>query len=403
MIYKVLHLLYSFLSSLFQIINSVFTSPFRSKIKVTFNANSSSSAPPVTVIAEKLIAEGGFSYIYLAHDIQNPSKQYALKRIICPDDEIMVQCKSEAKVHYTLGQHHLNILPLYGIQFINNHRTSSTSSLNDSTACYMLFPYISNGTLRDEIQRRNLLSSSSNVYSRPFTELEILQIFKGILHGVLAFHQIGLAHCDIKLENILLDIYNDRNNTNSSHTRNIDDNDDDYYNQSSRGSIGTPILMDFGSARKLVTPLSNRQVVLSLTEEAARNSTISYRAPELFEGGCRHGPNEAPIDGKVDVWSCGCVLYGMMFGTSPFEMEFRQDGQIRIVECTYLRVLGGKIPLPPKHTDVGKRYSEEIIDFCQWILNVERTVRPSLSDVIDKVDKMILSKRTFNNRREQIV
>ena len=155
--------------------------------------------------------------------------------------------------------------------------------------------------------------------------------------------------------------------------------------------------MDFGSARQLIIPLKDRKTVLKLTEEASQNSTVSYRAPELFDGGCRHGPDEPNIDGKVDVWSCGCLLYGLMYGTSPFEMEFRHDGQIRIVECTHLRVLGGNIPFPPTHRENTYGYREELKDLVKWILIVDTKQRPDLESLLVKVEKLVSSVATTSS------
>jgi serine/threonine kinase 16 len=97
----------------------------------------------------------------------------------------------------------------------------------------------------------------------------------------------------------------------------------------------TPVLMDFGSAGPVLYAIKSRGDVLRLSELAAQHCTMPYRAPELFDGGVTHGIDERPIDGQVDVWNLGCLLFGMMYGSSPFEVEFRRDGTIPIVECTY--------------------------------------------------------------------
>lgn len=334
----------------------------------------------ISATIDTKIAEGGFSYIYSAIDKTYTSKQYALKRIICPDEDTIVACRKEAKVHRTLGNSHENILPLLAVKF---------DVSQPQTICYMLFPLIQGGSLRDEITRRNLLGDDHEL-PRPLTEQQVLNVFAGILQAVLHMHEAGLAHYDIKPENILLEAYHsslhgDEEMGGSSSTR---------YN---------PILMDFGSARSLVVKLLNRRVVLNLTEEAARNSTVTYRAPELFEGGCRHGEQEPDIDGKVDAWSCGCLLYSMMFGTSPFEMDFRHDGSIKIIECTHLGVLGGKIPEPPRNSEVGQRYRKEMIDLVRWILKVERTERPTIREVLKRVEDMMgdsISSNTWKKSNE---
>lgn len=358
MIIRILYILYSALLNLMGFIVSMFSAPGKTS-KIRFDNG-------ISVSIEKKIAEGGFSYIYSAHDSSRRSRKFALKRVLCPDEEIVIACKKEAKVHRTVGNNNVNTLPLLGLKF-------DTSSLQ--TKCYMLFPLITGGSLRDELSKRKLLINSVIESDRsPFTETQLLWLFKGILRGVLSMHDMGFAHRDIKLENVLLD---------KRIGKEVD------VEIGSRLGLSTPVLMDFGSASSLVVKLSNRRTVLNLNDEAARNSTVSYRAPELFDGGCRHGPDEPDIDGKVDVWSCGCVLYGMMYGTSPFEMEFLHDGSIRIVECTYLRVLSRNIPFPPKESEVGERFSHELMDLVIWILNLERKNRPELYEVLKRVEDIL--------------
>lgn len=371
MIDDILRLVLGLLRQAIAFIQTCFAS-FRGKRTIDFDTG-------ISATIEHQIAEGGFSYIYLAHDADSPSTKYALKRIICPDEETRIACRAEAKVHRVLG-HHENIMPLKGMKF----DTSSGGSGNRESLCYMLFPLISGGSLRDAISARRILDDESiinhsNQQSRDgryFTNEEILNVFIGLLKGVKSLHDAGYAHCDIKLENILLD-------------KSLSDFRDEEMGNGRSSGLGTPILMDFGSARKLVIKLTDRKTVMNLTEEASQNSTISYRAPELFDGGCRHGPNEPDIDGKVDVWSCGCVLYGLMYGTSPFEMEFRQDGSIKIVECTHLRLLSGKIPSPPKSRAAAYGYTKALQDLVDWILTVDRKERPNLDSVLDRAETLL--------------
>ena len=353
----------------------------------------------ISATVEHQIAEGGFSYIYLAHDTNSPHVKYALKRIICPDRETMDACRSEANVHRILmfdldldhqHDHREHIMQLLGIKFDSNDR-------NDRL-CYMLFPLVTGGSLRDEVTKRQLLQLDGSYNSttvtmnepRYLTTMQILNIFLGLLNGVKVMHDAGYAHCDIKLENVMLD------NKFRHYKGNHDHGNDEELglglgkNNDENGMLGTPILMDFGSARSLVIQLRDRRTVLNLTEEAAKNSTISYRAPELFDGGCRHGPNEPDIDGKVDVWSCGCVLYGLMYGTSPFEMEFRQDGSVRIMDCNQLRVLG-KIPQPPKSKQALYGYRSELNDLVEAMLIVDRRERPDIDAVIGRVENAVVS------------
>ena len=321
-----------------------------------------------TVTIHQKIAEGGFSYIYTATD--SLGRSYALKRMMCNDDEMMEACRKEVDVHRNIRGDH--VLHLFNVKY--------TPAGGNSMMCYMLFPLITGGSLRDEVNKRKLLSDDLGII-RPMKERQVLTLFKGVLKGVKSLHDAGYAHCDVKLENVLLDLPSSKSNSFGD--------DEMGFSMSQLRDPGKPILMDFGSARQLVIELKDRRTVLRVTEEASQNSTISYRAPELFDGGCRHGSLEADIDGKIDVWSCGCLLYGLMYGASPFEMEFRKDGSVRIVDCTHLRILGGKIPKPPAKRVSVYQYSPLIHDLVEWMCTVDRTERPSLDDVMDRVESML--------------
>ena len=53
---------------------------------------------------------------------------------------------------------------------------------------------------------------------------------------------------------------------------------------------------------------------------------------------------------RTDVWAIGCLLFAWYYGYSPFECEFIENtSNVRVVECTHLRVLS-KVPSPTKKT-----------------------------------------------------
>jgi len=262
------------------------------------------------------IAEGGFSYIFEAYPMnQNdnsgvnnePRMKYVLKRINCSNNHELIQaCKSEANVHRILFQsssassqrktnNHPNLLELLGLKFDNRE------------CCYMLFPYIPQ-SLRGEITKRNMLNEGSR-QRMPFSTREVLQIFGGLVDALIAMHDANLSHRDVKIENVLL--------KKSDHCGYRVETYDHYI----------PVLMDYGSAGPLKTivqvmnmsSLQQQQhqtsSLLSTTttkvvEDASMFTTMSYRPPELFEGGMTtmkqtstsEGAENVLDYGKVDVW-----------------------------------------------------------------------------------------------------
>ena len=97
--------------------------------------------------------------------------------------------------------------------------------------------------------------------------------FQQILHGVEHLHSNGICHRDLKPENLLLE----REDHNLK-------------------------LIDFG--------LSNTYKPKQLLSTAC--GSPCYAAPEMIAG-------KDYVGVKVDVWSCGVILYAMLCGYLPFE------------------------------------------------------------------------------------
>lgn len=278
----------------------------------------------------KQIAEGGFSYVFEAFD--RSGTKYALKRIHVGDLDELQACLNEAGVHRSLRHPHL--MPLLGL-------------CQEKLTVYLLFPLM-HQSLRSVVNKSIFETSPAK---KAFSELQVLQLMHQIMSGVAAMHEANYSHRDIKLENILLD------------------------------SMGNPVLMDFGSVGRLEERVSTRQEVLTLVESASQHTTLAYRPPELLDGGIRTG--DEPVDfGKVDVWSLGCTLFAMCFGASPFECEFRND-EIRVVECTALRILGN-VPTPP-----ADWYSSLLVETISLFLTPDRFKRPNLDEAMVEIEALI--------------
>jgi len=345
-----------------------------------------------SVRINKQIAEGGFSVVFEAVEIEttppkkikkrmknnlsyyhnnnnknNARKKYALKRVLCADDESIQKCREEAAVHSSFN--HPNLLPLLGITF------EKSKDNNDFEFCYLLFPYLSK-SLRDDINERHVLTTTQedSIKVKPYKDRELLEIFSGCVDAVIAFHEKNLAHRDIKVENIMF-----------------------------HPVSNAPILIDYGSVGPLELQVRTRSDILHISDSSAMNSTVSYRAPELFDGGTPHGKDEPAIDGRTDVWSLGCLLFAMMYGVSPFECEFVKNdnhhhhgshsdgGTVRVVECSQLRVLG-QMPRPIPNSALDRRYNKnfpELLDFVEHMLTQDRLLRPNIDQVVARLDVLL--------------
>lgn len=128
-----------------------------------------------------------------------------------------------------------------------------------------------------ELLRQNLFEFGKYImeHNEPqyFTRNRLCYIARQCLVALRFVHKLGLVHSDIKPENILLASY-------------------------SRARVK---VIDFGSS----CYLTDRQ--------SSYIQSRSYRAPEVILG--------LPYDGKIDVWSLGCVIAEMYTGQVTFQND----------------------------------------------------------------------------------
>ena len=125
------------------------------------------------------------------------------------------------------------------------------------------------------------------VKSNRLKEKEASKFFQDIVFGVEYLHRLRIVHRDLKPENLLLDNF-----------KNIK-------------------IVDFG--------LSNTYKKNELLKTAC--GSPCYAAPEMIAG-----KNYESI--KVDIWSCGVILYALLCGSLPFEDQNTSE--------LYKKILGGE-------------------------------------------------------------
>ncbi|GMM34465.1 putative serine/threonine protein kinase [Saccharomycopsis crataegensis] len=132
---------------------------------------------------------------------------------------------------------------------------------------------------------------------------------------------------------------------------------------------GIPVLCDLGSTAKAHIHIKNRQQALSLQDLAAEHCTLPYRAPELLDVS-----TGAFIDERIDIWSLGCTLYALLYGSSPFERAEAESGA-----SVSLAISSGKYEFP--RDDV---YSDNIKDLIKFCLVLDPSKRPTIEQVLSK-------------------
>lgn len=250
-------------------------------------------------IVKETLGCGSYSKVKLAMDLTGKANLVAIKIVDtgrAPRDYQSKFMPRELAIWPTLRHRHLCALH---------------ESFSDRQRVYMVGEYASRGDMLHHIQQCGVLE-----------ERQARQWLRQTMDAVHYMHQSGLAHRDLKLENLLLD---------------------DGWNIK---------LCDFGFAKALGRNLSQTYC-----------GSKSYAAPEILRG--------QPYDPvKADVWAMGVILYIMVTGKMPFD-EGKPNKQL----LEEMRALDFKWY---KYADVSLGCRNAILTMFTWAF----PARPHLSELL---------------------
>ncbi|RKP13240.1 kinase-like domain-containing protein [Piptocephalis cylindrospora] len=319
----------------------------------------------------KLLGEGGFSVVYLVQDVAT-TRLYACKKIYCPDGTDSVkEALKEAETYRMFT--HPNIIRILDVCVVQGKDGSKT--------VYIFLPYYRHGTLQDSLPP----TESGSGETGP-TERSILRMFRGVAYAVRALHDHELPEVPARRADSLDEGYGmeleerDVDGTGAERHVAYAHRDIKPGNVLIADDGMTPILMDFGSMQRARIHIRTRQQGLFEQDKAAEQCSMAYRAPELFD--IKTGTR---LDERVDIWSLGCLLYAQAYGESPFDVQLNQQGG-----SVAMAVQNGRWSFPPGHTKYSKGFQELI----RFMLVVEPRERPSIHQVIDRLDALLLQTST---------
>ncbi|KAJ8339231.1 hypothetical protein SKAU_G00360170 [Synaphobranchus kaupii] len=229
------------------------------------------------VTVEELIAEGGFSVVFLART--HNGVRCALKRMYVNNVPDLSVHKREITIMKELSGH----------KNIVSYLDSTVNMVGESVwEVLILMEFCKAGQVVKQMNQR---------FHTGFSEAEVLAVFCDTCEAVARLHQCRtpILHRDLKVENILL-------------------NDEGNY-----------VLCDFGSATHKVL-LPHKDGVTAVEDEIKKYTTLSYRAPEMIN--LHEGKG---ITTKADIWALGCLLYKLCFFSLPFG-----ESQVAICDGTFI-------------------------------------------------------------------
>ena len=221
----------------------------------------------------KYIGEGATSFVYLALD--KNKREYALKLYI--DSESYFNEVNKLK-NIISSEHIVKLISSGQGQLVRGYSYYTYKLFNHfdtGPVEYGLFEYLKNGELQNYVF----------LLKKRFSEEISRKIFLDILLAVETCHQSGISHCDIKLQNILLN-----SNFNLK-------------------------LIDFGYAKNIKDGL-----ISEIT------GSKFYNAPEMFSCATKG------YDGTLaDIFSLGVLLFVLVMGFYPFDKPNITDPKYKLI------------------------------------------------------------------------
>lgn len=209
----------------------------------------------------------------------------------------------------------------------------------EGNKAYLIMEYLRGGELLDAV-----------LDIGHYSEREARTIFRQIVSGVGYLHKRGIAHRDLKLENLLL---------------------------AEKGDITRVKIADFGLAK------GGGQSALSTI-----CGTPQYVAPEVIAKGARSGFHS--YDLSCDIWSCGVILFVLLGGYPPFydESEPRLFDKIRRGYFTF-------------DDPVWKEISDGAKNLIKRMLTVDPKKRPTSTEVLN--DPWVKEESALPPRNQQLL
>ena len=291
-------------------------------------------------IITKVLSTGGFSFVYLAQDMNKNTvaiKEYmptglALREegatVLLGKDDDAATFKHGLKCFFEEG------LALAKIDHKNIVRV--TNFFRDNNTVYMVMQYERGKSLQDYILSQ----------PEPVNEKFVRRVFSELLNGLREVHAQKLLHLDIKPANIYIRL------------------------------DGSPVLLDFGSARQTLTQAQSK---------LSPSYTPGFAPPEQYFERKQLGP-------WSDIYSVGASIYSCMMRSAPIAANLRVN-EDHLVPAT----------------KIGKGiYTEELLKIIDGCLKLDYMQRPqsvfSLQKTLLEIIKPLpIKKPSFVNKIKYVL
>lgn len=203
--------------------------------------------------------------------------------------------------------------------------------------CLIVSDYAKGGSLSKLVAQRGGRLSES----------EARVVMVRLLQGVMHMHKRGITHRDLKIENLLV---------------------------MSKDDVSSVVIADVGMAKQLGD--SGNGIEYGGTDDVDHSVCGSplFMAPEMISSASKNvdkGRVLACYGQKVDIWSCGIIVFMLLSGETPFIAE----SLARLFDC----IRKGNYNF---NTPVWENVSPEGKNFVRHLLTVDCQERPSAAEAL---------------------
>ena len=275
----------------------------------------------------RILGEGGYGIVYLAEQQRPVRRRVALKVIKPGMDSKQVIARFEAERQALALLDHPNIAHVFN------------AGTTEAGRPYFAMEYVKGVPITEHCDTHKL------------TIEERLHLFLAVCEAVQHAHQKAIIHRDIKPSNILV---------------------------SYEGKQAVPMIIDFGVAKALSQPLTERTLV---TEQAQIVGTPEYMSPEQAD------MTGQDIDTRTDIYSLGVLCYKLLTGALPFDSQTLREGGIDRMR----QMIRDQEPRPPS-TRVSDIAGDESVNLANQRRTDIRTLGRRLRGELDWITLKAMEK-----------
>jgi len=272
------------------------------------------------------IGRGATCVVKLVHKVNDPSMPFALKEYKLSKTKQNIDERTFLKHlrnEYQIGSllHHPNIIETFAFLMTKTHN-------HKRRKYFVVLEYCDGGDLFNTIQKGELGRSEINCN------------FKQLMDGVNYLHSLGVAHCDIKPENILIK------------------------------NVSQLKIIDFGTSEIFKYPYTPDTIKKSRGVKGSK----PYIAPEQFQ--------KSEYDPRAsDIWSCAIVYIASLFDELPWRVASLEDFDFLRWKKERRNDLIRHIPDGPRqlitqmlNPDPEKRITMEQIYENEWFASIKTCI-----------------------------